>query len=45
MIPVEVNELDSLTTLYSLSYYDLNFCKPDNLDFKHENLGSELLGE
>lgn len=42
---MQVNELDSLTTLFPLSYYDMNFCKPDDIDFKYENLGTSLLGE
>ena len=29
-----VNELDSINTLMPLSYYDFNFCKPRDIDFK-----------
>ena len=42
---MDVNELDSIKTLFSFSYYDLNFCYPEDIDFKKENLGSLLLGE
>lgn len=42
---MDVNELDSAETLFPFSYYDLSFCRPEDVDFKKENLGSMLLGE
>jgi hypothetical protein len=39
------NELDSTETLLPFEYYYLNYCPPKDLEPKHENLGSMILGE
>jgi len=44
-IELYVNKLDSSETQLPFDYYYLNFCKPNNLEKKGENLGQILSGD
>ena len=45
VVEVMVNKIDSVRTQLPYRYYDLNFCKPDKIHNKEENLGETLSGE
>lgn len=40
-----VNKMSSVKTQLPFDYYDLNFCKPETVEAKEENLGQVLAGE
>lgn len=40
-----VNKISSVKTQLPLDYYDLNFCKPEKVEEKEENIGQVLGGE
>ena len=40
-----VDKLDSARTELPFNYYDLNFCKPNHIQQRHENLGQILQGD
>ena len=44
-IDVMVNKIDSVRTQLPYRYYALNFCRPDKIRNKEENLGETLAGD
>jgi len=44
MLPVKVNSLTSVKTHLPYDYYNLPFCRPDNIKASAENLGEILAG-
>ena len=44
-IEVMVNKIDSVRTQLPYGFYDLNFCKPEKIKSKEENLGETLSGD
>ena len=44
-VPVAVNKLNSVKTQLPFDYYRFNFCSPEEVENKRENLGEVLAGE
>ena len=44
-VPVTVNKLNSVKTQLPFDYYRFNFCEPEEVKNKNENLGEVLAGE
>ena len=44
-VPVAVNKLNSVKTQLPFDYYRFNFCAPNEVENKRENLGEVLAGE
>lgn len=44
-VAVNVNRLDSVRTQLPFDFYNLPFCKPQELEYQGENLGQTLRGD
>lgn len=44
-VPIQVNKITSIHTQLPYKYYDLEYCRPNTLHDKRENLGEILRGD